>query len=210
MTSGLILNPDIYWISYHGSYDFAYILKLLINENIHNNEEEFINMLSLYFNNYYDVKILVKDLDYYFNGGLNKLIYKSGVTGKGPIFQAWIDSIATIEVFLPLIKYFIVNTEKNNKFKIILYDLGLGRDNENTFYYANYSNNSLNANNINNKIYYTKLKQQINNNNNNCTSNKNIKWFCPVVFVNPYGMMNRNTLINNLYSQIKGQIEVLS
>ena len=223
MTSGLVLNPDIYWISYHGSYDFAYILKLLTNENIPNNEDEFINMLSLYFNNYYDVKILVKDLDYYFNGGLNKLIYKLGVTRKGSMHQAGSDSIATVEVFLTLIKYCIVNNEKINKFKNVLYGLGIGRDNENTFYYTNYSNKNMNSSNINNnvnnniinnvnntnnKIYFTNLKQQIYN--NNYTSNKNIKWFCPVVLVNPYSMMNRNALLNNLNSQVKSQIEVFA
>ena len=223
MTSGLVLNPDIYWISYHGSYDFAYILKLLTNENIPNNEDEFINMLSLYFNNYYDVKILVKDLDYYFNGGLNKLIYKLGVTRKGSMHQAGSDSIATVEVFLTLIKYCIVNNEKINKFKNVLYGLGIGRDNENTFYYTNYSNKNMNSSNINNnvnnniinnvnntnnKIYFTNLKQQINN--NNYTSNKNIKWFCPVVLVDPYIMMNRNALLNNLNSQVKSQIEVFA
>ena len=223
MTSGLVLNPDIYWISYHGSYDFAYILKLLTNENIPNNEDEFINMLSLYFNNYYDVKILVKDLDYYFNGGLNKLIYKLGVTRKGSMHQAGSDSIATVEVFLTLIKYCIVNNEKINKFKNVLYGLGIGRDNENTFYYTNYSNKNMNSSNINNnvnnniinnvnntnnKIYFTNLKQQIYN--NNYTSNKNIKWFCPVVLVDPYSMMNRNALLNNLNSQVKSQIEVFA
>ena len=162
---------------------------------------------------------MVKDLDYYFNGGLNKLIYKLGVTRKGIMHQAGSDSIATIEVFLTLIKYCIVNNEKINKFKNVLYGLGIGRDNENTFYYTNYSNKNLNSNNINNnvtnnvtntnnKIYFTNLKQQINN--NNYTSNTNIKWFCPVVLVNPYGMMNRKALLNNLNNQAKNQIEILA
>lgn len=31
MVSGLILNQNIQWISYHGSYDFAYLLKLILN-----------------------------------------------------------------------------------------------------------------------------------------------------------------------------------
>ena len=67
ITSGLVLNPDIYWISFHGSYDFGYLLKLLTNENLPLCEENFNRMLELYFPNYYDVKILIKDLDYYFN-----------------------------------------------------------------------------------------------------------------------------------------------
>ena len=205
ITSGLVLNPDIYWISYHGAYDFAYILKLLTNERIPMNEEEFIDILSLYFHNYYDVKMLVKDLEYYFNGGLNKLIYKLGVIRKGVMHQAGSDSIATIESFLSLKKYKIVSEERLTKYKNVLYGIGIGQDNENTILYTKCLNNNIdiqniqtNVNNVNNnKNYFPNLKQQ--QITNNC-SNKNIKWFCPIVLVNAnaYGMMNRNPLLNNL------------
>ena len=219
MTSGIVLNPDIYWISYHGSYDFGYLLKLLTNENIPKIEDEFIKQLSLYFNNYYDVKILVKDLDYYFNGGLNKLIYKLGVSRKGEMHQAGSDSIATIESFFTLKKFNIANKEKLEKFKNVLYGIGIGQDNENTIHYTNCSNqnnnqqmsqpmnninNNSSINQLNNNIYYPNLKQQI----NNCT-NTNIKWFCPVVLVNPYGMINRNALSNSFNNQVKNMNELV-
>ena len=200
ITSGLVLNPDIFWISYHGSYDFGYLLKILTNENIPLNEEEFNNKLSLYFHNYFDVKILVKDFDYYFNGGLNKLMYRLGVTRKGDMHQAGSDSIATIETFIALRTYNIVNNEKIKKYKNVLYGLGIGQDNENTIFYTNYSNNNINMNIINennnnnvnnNKFYCSNLNQQ------NC-SNNNIKWFCPVVLVDAFGMINRNNLVNNM------------
>ena len=198
ITSGLVLNPDIYWISYHGSYDFGYLLKLITNENIPLTEEEFNNKLSLYFHNYFDVKILVKDFDYYFNGGLNKLMYKLGVTRKGIMHQAGSDSIATIETFVVLRGYNIVKNEKIKKYKNVLYGLGIGQDNENTIYYTNYSNNNKNNmnemednNNIdnNNKLYCSNLNQI-----HTCVNN-NIKWFCPVVLFNSYGMINRNNMI---------------
>ena len=187
MTSGLVLNPDIYWISYHGSYDFAYLLKLLTNENLPINEDEFINLLDLYFHNYYDVKILVKDLDYYFNGGLNKLIYRLGINRKGIMHQAGSDSIATIESFIALIKSNIINDEKIKKFKNVLYGLGTGRDNDNIIHYTN-----CNINNINS--FCPNYETQI-----NC-ANQNIKWFCPFVLVNTYGIINKNNMVNNMNS----------
>ena len=64
MTSGLVLNPDVHWISYHGSYDFGYLLSLLSNEKLPEDEEEFIKILGIYFPNFYDVKMLVKDLSF--------------------------------------------------------------------------------------------------------------------------------------------------
>ena len=220
MTSGLVLNPDIYWISYHGSYDFGYLLKLLINESLPNTENEFIKLSNIYFNNYYDVKLLLKDSEYFFNGGLNKLIFKLGVTRKGIMHQAGSDSIATIESFFALKKYAIINNEKLQKYKNTLYGLGIGQDNCNTINYTNYTNSSNNNNqnikniNINNnikdvvlqetnnnKIYFPNLKQQIDNYSNN---NYKINWYCPFVLVNTYGMINKNILLNNLSSQPLG------
>ncbi len=32
--SGLIINPNIKWICYHGCYDFAYLLKIAMNEEL--------------------------------------------------------------------------------------------------------------------------------------------------------------------------------
>ena len=200
ITSGLVLNPDIFWISYHGSYDFAYLLKLLINENLPVKEEEFNIMLNLYFCNYYDIKILVKDLDYFFGGGLNKLINRLGVNRKGTMHQAGSDSIATIDSFSALLKYYIINEEKMKKYKNVLYGLGIGEDNENIIQYINCSNNSSNLNSINNvnhnnnnNIYFKNLKQPI----NSC-ENQKIKWFCPFVLVNAYGILNTNSLLNNM------------
>ena len=48
MTSGLVLNPDVYWISYHGSYDFGYLLSLLLNEKLPKTEEQYIDTLTIY------------------------------------------------------------------------------------------------------------------------------------------------------------------
>jgi CCR4-NOT transcription complex subunit 7/8 len=31
LSSGIVLNDEIKWICFHGSYDFAYFLKMMIN-----------------------------------------------------------------------------------------------------------------------------------------------------------------------------------
>ena len=46
--SGLVLNPKIKWISFHGSYDFAYLLSNLINTPLPKNEKEFTKIWRLF------------------------------------------------------------------------------------------------------------------------------------------------------------------
>ena len=223
MISGLVLNPDVHWISYQGMHDFGYILSLLLNEELPKDEDEFINALGIYFPNFYDVKMLIKDLSF-LDGGLNKLMNKLGVPRKGIMHQAGSDSIATVESFLSLIKLSIVKDAKIKNFRNTLYGIGIGRDNENTINYIysdmNDNNNignfikSKNNNNSEeikerNKCAYNMKQSSINNfsnfnsNNNCCTNNSinnNIKfnWFCPFMFFGNYGMM-QNCNCNNCH-----------
>ena len=224
MISGLVLNPDVHWISYQGMHDFGYILSLLLNEELPKDEDEFINALGIYFPNFYDVKMLIKDLSF-LDGGLNKLMNKLGVPRKGIMHQAGSDSIATVESFLSLIKLSIVKDAKIKNFRNTLYGIGIGRDNENTINYI-YSDMNDNNNNIGNfiksknnnnneeikernKCAYNMKQSSINNfsnfnsNNNCCTNNSinnNIKfnWFCPFMFFGNYGMM-QNCNCNNCH-----------
>jgi len=223
MISGLVLNPDVHWISYQGMHDFGYILSLLLNEELPKDEDEFINALGIYFPNFYDVKMLIKDLSF-LDGGLNKLMNKLGVPRKGIMHQAGSDSIATVESFLSLIKLSIVKDAKIKNFRNTLYGIGIGRDNENTINYIysdmNDNNNignfikSKNNNNSEeikerNKCAYNMKQSSINNfsnfnSNNNCCANNSIinnikfNWFCPFMFFGNYGMM-QNCNCNNCH-----------
>ena len=47
MMSGLVLTNDVKWISFHGSYDFAYLLKTLTCSELPQEEHGFMELLYL-------------------------------------------------------------------------------------------------------------------------------------------------------------------
>ena len=145
--SGLVLNPKIYWVSFHGSYDFAYLLNNLMGNSLPKNENEFMNILGAFFPNYYDIKILVKE-KYNLQGSLNKLADYLNVVREGKMHQAGSDSLVTIKVFWKLIKSRLVSCEEMSEYKNILFGILEGKDNEETINYTkiNYVSNNLNIN----------------------------------------------------------------
>jgi CCR4-NOT transcription complex subunit 7/8 len=73
IASGLVLNEDIKWISFHGGFDFAYLVKLLIGRDMPATVKGFYNILNTYFPNFVDLKYVIKDLEGLKYGGLSRL-----------------------------------------------------------------------------------------------------------------------------------------
>ena len=101
MTSGLVLNDEVYFISFHGCYDFAYLLKILTNVNLPDTDQKFFETLKTYFPNFYDIRYLVRLYDHY-RGSLQRLANELDVSRYGTQHQAGSDSIVTKEVFFTL------------------------------------------------------------------------------------------------------------
>ena len=152
--SGLVLNPRIHWISFHGSYDFAYLLSNLCGGSLPETEKKFTDDMRLFFPNHYDIRILVKEKEN-LQGSLNKLANYLDVVREGKIHQAGSDSMVTIDVFWKLINEGFISEEKLIESKNILFGISDGKDNEETINYIKFNNgyNSNNyINNINQKI----------------------------------------------------------
>ena len=161
MISGLVLNPNINWISYHGSYDFGYLLHLLINSSLPDNENDFTKELSIYFPNYYDIRILVQGNEK-LQGGLNKLAQYLEVLREGKTHQAGSDSVVTIDVFFKLLKNGNVEKERLEMDKNILFGIGLGKDDEETINYTIFGNGIQYINPNQNNIMYIPQLNPIN------------------------------------------------
>ena len=61
ISSGLVLNEDINWVTFHGSFDFAYLLRLVMNQNLPNNLEGFFHQIKVFFPSIWDLKILASE-----------------------------------------------------------------------------------------------------------------------------------------------------
>ena len=199
--SNLVLNPEIKWVSFQGAYDFGYLLKLLIGIDLPEKEEDFINLLNLYFINYYDIRMLVKGNDNMQRGGLNKLAEQLEVIREGKIHQAGSDSVVTIDVFFKLIKSGYVNSSKLEDLKNIIYGIGEGRDNDETINYTqiggvNYQNNS-------NNIMYVNLPS-IGTNFLNMNMNMNMNYYNYPMMIN-----NQNGSLSPLHKNNQGPISAL-
>ena len=175
MISNLVLNPDVHWVSFQGSYDFGYLLKLLINVDLPQSEDEFINELKLYFINFYDIRVIVKDNENLLKKGLNRLAELLDVHREGQEHQAGSDSMVTIDVFFKLKKRGLVNENKFIEAKNILYGIGMGQANDETINYTQIGNLSMNyQNNNSNNLMYINMPNLANMQINSNYMNMNI------------------------------------
>ena len=57
MVSGLVLNDDVKWLSFHSTYDFGYLVKTLTCKDLPDSESAFLDLLHTYFPGIYDIKV---------------------------------------------------------------------------------------------------------------------------------------------------------
>ncbi|KAG0435004.1 Poly(A) ribonuclease pop2 [Dictyocoela muelleri] len=97
-TSGLVLNSDVTWISFHSIYDFAYLVKVMTNTPMAQNELEFKKFMKTIFPNFYDLKVI------YPKKGLQEIANVLGIVRDGVMHQAGSDSHLTSMIFWELKK----------------------------------------------------------------------------------------------------------
>jgi CCR4-NOT transcription complex subunit 7/8 len=133
MSSGIVLNEDVRWITFHSGYDFGYLLKVLTCQPLPQSEADFFELLKIYFPTVYDIKYLMKFCDN-LHGGLNKLAESLEVDRIGPQHQAGSDSLLTSATFLKLAKTFFKGVESMDGHRDVLYGLGTDGINEITIH----------------------------------------------------------------------------
>lgn len=136
MTSGLTLDDDVRWISFHSGYDFGYLVKLMLCKQLPEDETEYRKLLSIYFPAIYDIKYMIKAaqrtqtvndaaLSPSATNILNSLGQKSGLQDLadelgikriGVAHQAGSDSLLTGKVFWEVKKSIFNGTIDDDKY----------------------------------------------------------------------------------------------
>ena len=101
LASGLVLNENVVWVTFHGGYDFAYLLKMLMGHALPAKESDYMQELVRYFPNFYDLKRMMERFDE--NCGLADVAKKFRVQRVGIPHQAGSDSYVTIISFFQCI-----------------------------------------------------------------------------------------------------------
>ena len=60
ISSGLVLVPDVHWISFHSGYDFAYLMKMMLCQPLPDNETNFHDFVRTFFPSLFDIKFILK------------------------------------------------------------------------------------------------------------------------------------------------------
>lgn len=126
ITSGLVMFPDVKWISFHSGYDFGYLVKIMSCTPLPKEESEFRERLRVYFPALYDIKFLMKAIKaremvggpmvLRGTGGLQDVADELGVGRIGVMHQAGSDSLLTGQVFFQLKVRFLKGEIDDEKF----------------------------------------------------------------------------------------------
>lgn len=116
ITSGVVLDtqPRVNWITFHSGYDFCYLLKLLTQTKLPEDEGEFFKLLRVYFPTVFDIKYLMKSCKQ-LQGGLQDIADQMQIKRVGRQHQAGSDSLLTGQAFFKMRSLFfedIIDTEK--------------------------------------------------------------------------------------------------
>ncbi|KAL6844220.1 hypothetical protein ACP4OV_025893 [Aristida adscensionis] len=102
MSSGLVCNPEVAWVTFHSAYDFGYLVKLLMGRKLPRTMPDFLKYVRVYFGEVYDVRHMMRFCGGAggLHGGLERVAAALKVErAAGRCHQAASDSVLTWDTF---------------------------------------------------------------------------------------------------------------
>ncbi|KAE8684843.1 putative CCR4-associated factor 1-like protein 11 [Hibiscus syriacus] len=123
MSSGLVLNEDVTWVTFHCAYDFGYLVKCLTGESLPFKLTDFLSLVRLLFGDrLYDVKHLIRFCAGLY-GGLDRASNSLSVNRAiGKSHQAGSDSLLTLDAWLEVKRRYFREGDVEN-YANVLYGL---------------------------------------------------------------------------------------